>query len=98
MSKFLMPAKPYPCNDRETTLTFVRESQPEAENDIVAVDLYSQDLYKKIQKDQQENRISPIDQYDEIEFYGYLKALRMDLINDEVNKFSSFKRKEAVNA
>lgn len=95
---FLCPAKPYPVNDPETTLTLARNNHPDAENDIVAVDLYAQDLYKKIEKDQRENNIGPIDQYDEIEFYGYLKALRMGLINDEVNKYSSFKRKEAVNA
>ena len=97
MCECLLPAKPYPVNDPETVLVFAKEAHPEAENDIQALDLYAQDLYKKIQKDR-ERGAKANDQYDEIAFYGYLGRLRTEIMQKTIINESSYKIKEAVNA
>lgn len=72
----------------------VKEQYPEAENEIVAVDLSAQALYKKIQEGLQSK--APIDQYDDIELYHYLRKLRLKLLNREINKTSSFTKRERL--
>lgn len=81
--------------DREDMVQQCRERHPEAESDIVAVDLTAQELYKVIQNDIAKG-VAVKNQYDEIEKYSYLKTLRQTLLNEEIEKQSSHKIKEAV--
>jgi len=89
--------KPYPVNDREQTIAVATAAFPEAENVLVAVDLLAQDVYKHIRAN--EGIKSVLQQYDEIEFYGYLQGLRMQLNNEFLHNYSSFKliERKAVN-
>ena len=93
-----LPGKPYPVNNREATVDFAVNMYPQAENELVAVDLLSQYLYKYIQG-KMERKEPAKSQFDDIEFYGYLKGLINELRNEEVNKHSSYtyNRMEAVN-
>jgi ribosome recycling factor len=96
MCECLLPAKPYPVNDLETILVFAKEAHPEAENDIVALDLYRQDLYKKIKKDF-DNGATATSEYDEVAFYGALGLMKTDMVRKLIVNESTYKVKEAVN-
>jgi len=84
----LKQMKDFPISDREETLQLAYSLHPEAETDVEAVDLLSQDLYKKIQEEMDSKPGN--EQYDEIKYYGYLKFLLHELNNEEINKQSSF--------
>ena len=81
----------------ETVLVFAREAHPEAENDLVSLDLYRQDLYNKIQKDFKSGKTAT-DEYDEVAFYGALGLMKTEMEKKFIINESSYKVKEAVNA
>lgn len=81
--------KPYPTNDREQTIAVAKAAYPDAENVLIAVDLLARDVYKHIREN--EGIKTVLQQYDEIEFYGYLQGLRIDLNNQFIHNYSSFK-------
>lgn len=61
---------------------------PEAENDIVAVDLKAQKLFKEIQHDLGNIPHSKVQL--KISRYNYLRDLRGQLFNNRVEEMSSF--------
>lgn len=69
-----------------------RERHPEAENDIEAVDLTAQDVYKTIQQWYNEHS-TETELNASIELYGRLNFIRMELNNQQINKLSSFEVK-----
>lgn len=66
-----------------------RERQPEAENDIEAVDLTAQDIYKQIQKEFEAGKTSH-DLSEEIALYGHLQYIREELNNNQIHNLSSY--------
>lgn len=88
--------KPFPVNNEAETIGIAKEAFPDAENDLVAVDMLAQDIYKFIRNN--ENNSNPaIDLYDEIEFYGYLQYLRKTIFKRMIEEDSEFKIKERSN-
>jgi len=80
--------KPYPVNKDDETISIAKYAHPEAENECEAVDLFARDIYAGIRG--QVSRGEGLNIDEEIEFYGYLVALRIRLLAKHVQECSAF--------
>lgn len=71
----------------ECILGIVRKRYPDAENDIVALDLYAQDIFKALKADAQNPNYEK-DNQNFIDVYHIVVELRKDLLNQAIENES----------
>lgn len=91
-SKFINKRKVPTMNEQQTDqqiIEFAQLKYPQAENEIVAVDLYAHECYKEIREKHQAG-ITMKELEEHVEFYGRLVALRITLLNQKIREDSAF--------